>query len=139
MFEDIYGLEIFKWIEKKIVDNIVKNCPTRKYQEWKTIIKEWEHSNWEGYIIKQWKIAITINNKKIAELWVGNLFWEIALLNEEERTASAIALEELEVIILSLDNLIEMINYDSNNINKLIITRIEENLAEEPEFEGNIN
>jgi hypothetical protein len=38
---------------------------------------------------------------------------------------------DLEVIILSLDNLIEMINNDENKINKEIIRRLEENLGRE--------
>lgn len=128
MYENIYSLEIFKWINKKIVDGIVNSCPTRKYKKWTIIIKEWEQSNWEWYIIKKWKTGININNLKIAELWVWNLFWEIALLNEENRTASVTALEDIEVIVLSLENLIEMINNDSNKINKLIMNRIEENI-----------
>ena len=131
MYENIYSLEIFKWIDKQVVDSIVNNCPTRKYSKWTVIVKEWEQSNWEWYIIKKWVTGITINNQKIAELWIGNLFWEIALLNEEKRTASVIALEDIEVIVLSLENLIEMINNDSNNINKLIINRIEENIKTE--------
>jgi CRP-like cAMP-binding protein len=56
------------------------------------------------------------------------MFGEIALLNEEERTATVEAIEDTEVIILTLNNLINLINNDSNNINKEIIKRIEENL-----------
>ena len=53
---------------------------------------------------------------------------KIALLNEEQRTATVSAISELEVIVLNLENLIEIINNDANNINKIIIERIEENL-----------
>jgi len=35
---------------------------------------------------------------------------------------------DTEVIILTLDSLIEMINNDENKINKVIMKRIEENL-----------
>jgi CRP-like cAMP-binding protein len=49
-------------------------------------------------------------------------------LNEEQRTATVEALEPTEVIVLTLNNLIEMINNDDNSINKEIIRRIEENL-----------
>lgn len=131
MIENIYSLEIFKWIDKNTIDNIVNNCPIKKYKKWELILIEWEISNWEWYIIKSWKIEISINWKKITELQTGDIFWEIALLNEEQRTATVTAFSDIETIVLSLDNLIEMINNDSNNINKTIMKRIEENIENE--------
>lgn len=128
MPESIYSLKIFHWFDKEIVDSIVNNCEHRKYNLWELIIIEWEDSNWEGYILKKWKVAISIWGKKVAELNPGDIFWEIALLNEEQRTATVSAISELEVIVLNLENLIEIINNDANNINKIIIERIEENL-----------
>ena len=95
------------------------------------IIVEWEESNWEWYIIKSWRVSIRIGWAPIAELWAWDIFWEIALLNEEPRTASVIVNGDLEVIILTLDNLIDLINSDDNQVNKTIMRRIEENLGRE--------
>jgi CRP-like cAMP-binding protein len=128
MQEDIYNLEIFKWIDNDIIDGIILQCEEKKYLEWEMIIIEWEESNWEWYIIKSWKVSISIWWTKIAELHSWDIFWEIALLNEENRTATVSALSDIEVIILSIDNLIEMINNDENKINKTIMQRIEENI-----------
>ncbi len=124
----ICSLEIFKGIDKKVVEEIIKSCEIRSYNSWENIITEWEKSNWEWYILKSWKVSISIWWTKIAELSEGNIFWEIALLNEETRTASIKALSKIEVIVLSLTNLINMINNDDNTINKTIMNRIEENL-----------
>lgn len=128
MPESIFTLEIFKWIDKDVVENIILSCKERKYTAWEMIIIEWEQSNWEGYILKKGKVAISIWKQKIAELHAWDIFGEIALLNEEERTATVSAIEDIEVIVLSLEHLIEMINSDENKINKKIMTRIEENL-----------
>lgn len=38
MPESIYNLEIFKWIEKDIVENIIINYENRKYKEWEMIL-----------------------------------------------------------------------------------------------------
>jgi hypothetical protein len=38
------------------------------------------------------------------------------------------AIEDVEVIVLTLECLIEMINHDDNSINKEIVRRIEENI-----------
>ena len=115
MPESIYSLKIFHWFDKEIVDSIVNNCELRKYNLWELIIVEWEDSNWEGYILKRGKVAISIGGKRIAELNPGDIFWEIALLNEENRTATVSAVTELEVIVLNLENLIEIINNDNKN------------------------
>lgn len=128
MPENIYNLEIFKWISHDVIEHIISSCEERTYKEWEMILVEWADSNWEWYILKSWKVLISINNTKIAELNAWDIFWEIALLNEELRTATVTALSDIQVIILSLDNLIEMINNDANKINKTIINRIEENI-----------
>ena len=128
MPESIYNLEIFKWIDKSVIDSIILECEERKYSAWEMIIIEWEEANWEWYIIKNGRVAIWIKWQKIAELSAWNIFWEIALLNEEERTATVTALTDIEVIVLSIDNLINMINSDDDSINKTIMNRIEENI-----------
>jgi len=89
---------------------------------------EWEKSNWKWYIIKNWKVSVKIWWQEVAVLWKWDIFWEIALLNEEERLATIEALTQLEVIVLNQENLLEMIENDDNTINKSIMKRIEENL-----------
>jgi len=128
MPENIYNLEIFKWIDHDVIDNIINNCEERDFNEGEIILVEWAESNWEWYILKTWNVSISINGTKIAELNAWAIFWEIALLNEESRTATVTALADITAIVLKLDNLIEMINNDENKINKTIIQRIEENI-----------
>lgn len=125
---ELKNLKIFSWISEDIVIKLLQNCKIEQFTEWSTIFKEWESSNWKWYIIKSWDVEIQIEWKNIAQLYQGDIFWEIALLNEEERTATVIAKSNLELIVLNLDDLIEMINNDENTINKKILNRIEENL-----------
>jgi len=128
MLENIYNLKIFRWIDKDVVEKIILQSEEKKFIDWEMIMIEWEESNWEWYIIKSWSVSISIWWKHVAELSNWDIFWEIALLNEEERTATVMANSDTEVIILTLDSLIEMINNDENKINKVIMRRIEENL-----------
>ena len=129
MPENILNLEIFSWIDKSIIEEIILKVPEREYKAWEIILLEGSNSNWEWYIIKSWRVKVSIKWQKIAELSAWNIVWEIALLNEEKRTATVEALEDITVLVLTLDNLIDMINNDANNINKEIIRRIEENLG----------
>jgi CRP-like cAMP-binding protein len=127
MPENIFTLKIFQWIDKNIIQSIVNNCETREYGDKEMIIMESEDSNGEGYILKSWKVTISIWGSNIAELWSGDIFGEIALLNEDERTASVCAEWNIEVIVLKLDDIIRIISVD-DKINKTVMDRIEENL-----------
>jgi len=129
MTENILNLKIFRWIDKDVVEEIILGAPDKKFEKGEKILLEWSSSNWEWYILKSWKVEVTIKWKKMSELSPWEMFWEIALLNEEERTATITAIEDSEVIILTLDNLINLINNDANDINKEIIRRIEENIG----------
>nr|MDD3720091.1 cyclic nucleotide-binding domain-containing protein [Candidatus Gracilibacteria bacterium] len=122
------NLKIFNGINEDVVNNILDNCKEEFFKAGDTIFVEGEVSNGKGYIIKNGNVDIKIKGQKIAELNQGDIFGEIALLNEEERTATVIAATDLVVIVLSINNLIEMINNDENTINKEILRRIEENL-----------
>ncbi len=126
---EIASLKIFEWIDKETVDHIFLNSKEEKFNTWEIIFFEWENSNWKWYIIKSWKIAIKIKWSKIAELWEWDIFWEIALLNEEQRTATVETISEVEVVVLTINSLIDMLNNDENKINKEIMRRIEENIA----------
>ena len=129
MTDTIYSLKIFQWIERDVVDKIILGCSEKKFWDGEMIMMEWEPSNWEWYIIKSGKVEISIKWQKVAELGSWDIFWEIALLNEEDRTATITTISEVEAIVLTLDDLIEMINNDENKINKEIMKRIEENLG----------
>lgn len=122
------NLKIFAWIDENTVNKLLNSCNEEVFNAWDTIFTQWESSNWKWYIIKNWSVDIKIWWNKIAELNTWDIFWEIALLNEEERTASVVANTPLEVIVLDINNLIDMINNDENTINKEILRRMEENL-----------
>jgi len=76
-----------------------------------------------GYIIEEWSVNVLVNNKHTAKLTAWDIFGEIALLNEEPRSAVT--------ILLSQEVLFQMIENDDNSINKEIMRRMEENLESE--------
>ncbi len=128
MTESIYSLTIFKWIDRETINSIILNCEEENFAAGENIVTQGDHSNGKWYIIKTGSVKVSINDQKIVELSAGNIVGEIALLNEEERTASVEAVTDTQMIILTIDDLIDMINNDENKINKEIMRRIEENL-----------
>ena len=129
MFERIYSLKIFEGIEKETITKIINECKIREYLAWEIIMMEWTESNWEWYIIKSGNVEILIWGQRVAELGSGDIFGEIALLNEENRTATVRSINDLKVFVLNIDHLLDMINNWSNLINKTILSRIEANLS----------
>lgn len=124
---DIYDLQIFSGIEKNEIDDLIKNLRKEIFKKGEIIIRQWEKSNWKWYIILSWEVSVEISWEKIASLVAWNIFWEIALLNEEERTATIIAETDLELLVLSQETIIEIMNQD-NYLNKEIMRRVHENL-----------
>jgi len=131
MNEDIFNLKIFAWIDRNIVTQIISLLPSKIFKNGEIIFVKDAESNWEWYIIKSWKVKVTIAWVQIAELSSWDIVWEIALLNEDIRTATVEATEDVEVIVLNLESLIEIINHDDNFINKSIVERMEQNLERE--------
>ena len=127
--ENVFNLEIFKGIEKSVIEKIIEKCPEKDFNDWDKILTEWQDSNGEWYIIKSWSVSISINWNEVSILNEWNIFWEIALLNEEKRTATVTAKWNIKVLILNVDDLINMINNGDNTINKTIMNRIEENMS----------
>lgn len=122
---------IFSGIDETTINKIITSWKKEDFIAWQIIISEGDASNGKGYIIEEGAVTIEMKGKEIATLWKGEMFWEIALLNEEQRSATVKAKTDISLLVLSLDNLIEMINNDENKINKQILRRMEENMKME--------
>ena len=126
--EKVETLKIFQGITPEAVDTIIAQCEKKTFLAWEVIIQENDFPNETGYIIESGSVKVSVSDKKIVELWVGDIFWEIALLNDEPRTATVTANEDTTCLLITREILFEMINQDDNSINKEIMRRMEENL-----------
>lgn len=129
--DTIKKLTIFKGIEISTVEEILTNAARAMFQSWETIMQQWDHPNSTGYIIESGSVDVFIDNDIKAQLSEWDIFGEIALLNEEPRSATVVATSDCILILISQDMLFEMINNDDNSINKEIMRRMEENLEAE--------
>lgn len=126
--QKIYELQIFQWVDKNIIDEIINNSPKEVYNADSVIISQWDENNGKWYILLSWTVNIIIDGEYRTSLWEWNIFWEIALLNEEERTATVQAKTDIECLIISQETIFNLINNGNYSINADIIERIEENL-----------
>lgn len=123
--------KIFSGIDAETIEKIITSGKKEEFVSGQIILSEGDESNGKGYIIEEWEVIIEMKGKEITTLWNWEMFWEIALLNEEPRNATVKAKTDISLLVLSLDNLIEMINNDENKINKEILRRMEENMKME--------
>jgi cGMP-dependent protein kinase len=124
-------LKIFEGIDTKIVHQILENAQRQNFKSWEIIIEQWDFPNYTGYIIEEWSVDVWVNGDQTAKLSEWDIFGEIALLNEEPRSATVVASSNVVAIILSQEMLFQMIDNDDNSINKEIMRRMEENLENE--------
>lgn len=126
--QEISNLKIFDGIEKEVILSLIWNLQKEIYQLGEYILKQWDESNGKWYIILSWEVEVSIDGEVITSLQTWDIFWEIALLNEEQRTADIKTLSEVQVLILSLESILDIINSGNDSINRDIMKRLEENL-----------
>lgn len=124
--ESIYNLKIFSWIDRDIITRLVENLEKEIYLSWQFILNQWDKNNSKWYIIISWEVDVFIDWKNIWHLWAWEVFWEIALLNEEDRTATVIAATDLELLVITQEAIFQIMSED-NSLNKEIMRRVQEN------------
>ncbi len=130
-FTNTKKLKIFEWIKNEVVQEILNHSKRQAFAAGEIIMEQWDMPDGNGYIIENWEVEIFINGVLSAHLSVWHIFGEIALLNEEERSATIIAKTPITTIVLNQETLFSMIEHDDNSINKEIMRRMEENLEDE--------
>lgn len=96
--KDIY---LFQWISKEFIDMIVDNSRRLEIKDWEYILKQGDKSNDEAYIIQSGKVIVEIDWKIVNTITEWNIFWEIALITDEPRTASIKA--SWDIILLKIN------------------------------------
>lgn len=129
--EKVKKLPIFANIEGNIIEEILTHADKENFSSGETIMEQGDQPNGKWYIIEEGSVDVSVAWIPTAKLIAWDMFGEIALLNEELRSATVVAESDVSVAILSQDALFEMIENDDNSINKEIMRRMEENLEVE--------
>ncbi len=124
--KDIY---IFQDLNEEQINSIIDNSRSIEYNPWDFIIKQGEESDNNAYIIKSWIASVIINDRVLKTIKQGDIFWEIALITNEPRTASIKAMTKLKLLKINKDLLFKIIKEFPNwkEIQKILIKRITEN------------
>jgi len=73
------------------------NIESRRFKAGSTIFREGDEAN-ELFVIKSGKVRIQIGNRTLTELEPDSIFGEMALIDNEPRSATAIAVRDVELV-----------------------------------------
>jgi len=73
------------------------NIESRRFKAGSTIFREGDEAN-ELFVIKSGKVRIQIGNRTLTELGPDTIFGEMALIDNEPRSATAIAVTDVELV-----------------------------------------
>ena len=76
------------------------NIETRFFKAGSTIFREGEEAH-ELFVIKSGDVRIQIGNRTVSELSADHIFGEMALIDNQPRSASAIAVIDVELVPVS--------------------------------------
>jgi CRP/FNR family transcriptional regulator, cyclic AMP receptor protein len=82
-------------IDFKILDR--PDVPITKVAAGEIILKKGDPAK-EMFLVRKGKIAIKVGEETVEEISSGGIFGEMALIDREPRSASAVAIEDSEVI-----------------------------------------
>ena len=80
-----------------LTGNNVKTCFVKAGG---TIFREGQHAD-ELFVIKSGEVRVQIGNRTITELHADDIFGEMALIDNEPRSATAIAVTDVELVPVS--------------------------------------
>lgn len=101
----------------------------KEYRKGKTIVRQGTHGT-SAFLIKKGKVEVYVtddagNRKVLASLKENDLFGEMAMISNDARTASVVAMEDCELAILTRDKylLLPDDNPAALRLKKLMIER----------------
>ncbi|EKE27339.1 MAG: Sensor protein [uncultured bacterium (gcode 4)] len=123
------NIYIFEGLSKEEISYFILMSETQYFKKWDKIIVEWDTSNNKAYIIEKWSVEVHKDWEKIATLWEWEIFWEIALIINEPRTATVMAKDDIEALVLNKDDFIMLYqkSWQYQEIKDRILERIRNN------------
>jgi CRP-like cAMP-binding protein len=111
--EIVRKLDLFESLDKRIIKKIAKRCVTRHYPQGEAVITQGQ-TGLGVFFITSGKVKVEIDKGEgpvaIAELGRNEFFGDLAIIDNEPRSASVIAIEPLECLLLTRDTFMKLMN-----------------------------
>lgn len=126
------GLYIFEWLTQKEIAYFIMMSETLRFGKGAIIMSEWDKSDDRAYLIESGSVDVYRHNMKIDSLHTGNIFWEMALIADESRSATIVANSATEVLIFGKDEFLMLCkkSWLFDDIKWKILGRVKDNFYE---------
>lgn len=127
--QSIENLYIFEGFSKEVVAYFLLMTQAQYRKKWEIILKQGDSSNGCAYYINSGSVRVLIDNKEVAIIGQGGFFGEMALITDENRTATIETLEDTELQVFLKEDFLTLITQSahSNELKNEIRRRIIEN------------
>ena len=110
---DLSNIEIFAGLSNKVIEEIKKNCRIRRYNEGKILFFKGEKAN-SFYIVLKGEIKIirtsdTGREKILKKMEKDDFFGEMGIIEEKERSATAVVNKNSTLIILDKERFLYLL------------------------------
>lgn len=103
----VAGCPLFHEIYDDEVEEIISECMVASYSPGDHIITQGD-TNTDICVLLQGHAKVTVNKEgcehHIANIGKGDLFGELVLINETQRTANIVAIDQCDVLIMTYEN-----------------------------------
>lgn len=103
----VAGCPLFHEIYDNEVEEIIADCMVASYQPGDFIINQGD-TNTDICVLLQGHAKVTISkdgkDQDVAKLNKGDLFGELVLINETKRTASIVAVDQCDILVMTYEN-----------------------------------
>ena len=98
--DELAKVWIFEKLERSDLQRMAKVVVPRSYKQGEAIVKEGEQAV-AFYVIVRGKVEVTKEGTSLATMGPGGSFGEMALLDGHPRSASMVALEDTECLVMT--------------------------------------
>lgn len=127
----IKKIPFFTHYTDEIQQAIAEKMMELPFEEGETILNEGTEGR-RLYVIEAGKVGVYKNGAEIITLGVGDFFGEISLITSEKRTASVVALENTQTVVLKKEDFQELLKlgfFRDQEVKEELFRRIRENYA----------
>lgn len=109
MSTNIENLYIFEGFSKEVVAYFLLMTQVQYRKAGEIILKQGENSNGCAYYINSGKVRVSIDGKVVATIEKGGFFGEMALITDENRSATVEVLEDTELQVFLKEDFLTLI------------------------------
>jgi CRP-like cAMP-binding protein len=99
--EELRGVRLFSGLNQRQLRQLARLVKEREYRPGVTIVEEGTMSGVGFFIVADGEASVSVEGTEVARLWAGDHFGELALINEDARTASVTAITRVRCLVIA--------------------------------------